>query len=167
MTGSTVSISKQCESPKKGFTIIELLLAVAISSIAMFGLTVCFVAERTYAVSARSQAESQRDAEVVLRAIARAVRESKQYNGGGSFSVDCPGGGTGTRQFTLAGGVLRMSDSCIPMNAPLIDGVLTQSQVTSFTITQVTPSLVQIQIDVLHRNRENELLVTEVFLRNA
>ena len=150
----------------RGFTFIEMIIAIVISTIAMMALAAPFMAERRFWLSGTAQSESQRDAQVVLRAIARKVRESTSYNvGTNTFNVPC-----GTCQFRLAGASnnqLQMVDNCTwPITTTTwIDG--NRSQVTNFTITPVNSRLVQVQLSVTYNNRESESLTTEMYLRNA
>jgi hypothetical protein len=63
---------------------------------------------------------------------------------------------------------LNIHNPCGAAPTALIDGI--RSRVKAFSVTRVLPSsnrLVQVQLDVIHNNRENELLVTTLFLRNA
>ena len=162
----------------RGVTLLELLITIIIGSIAMLALAIPFGAERRFWVTGKAQTEAQRDAQLVLRAIARGVRESTGYAGGGSFNVVCGPGPdgrygtaddvTGTRQFVQSGAQLQMSDSCVSQTVTLIDGVLTPSQVTSFSIASIpgTTKLVQVQLNVA-RGQQNESLVTQMFLRTA
>ena len=168
-------------SALRGVTLIEMLIALIISSIAMMALAIPFVAERAFSLSGKAQAESQRDAEVVLRAMARAGREGSQYSVGAgtlSFDVICPCPGplpcpAGTRQFTKTGAQLQMTDTCIaPQPLTLIDG--NRSKVQDFTITSIIPNkLVRIHLEITHApivggpRQEDEILESEVFLRNA
>ncbi len=140
-------------------------MAIVISTIAMMALAAPFVAERRLWLLGTAQSESQRDAQLVLRAIARNVRQSTSYSvGTNTFNLAC-----GTRQFRLAGASnnqLQMVDNCWPIKTiTWIDG--NRSQVTSFVITPVNSRLVQVQLDVRYNNRESESLTTEIYLRNA
>ena len=64
---------------RRGVTLIEMLIALVISAIAMMALAVPLIAERAMVGSGKAQTEAQRDAEMVLRAIARAALGSDQY----------------------------------------------------------------------------------------
>ena len=59
---------------RKGVTLIELLVTIVIGSIAMMALSVPFMSERIFWLSGDAQAESQRDAQMALRAMARVAR---------------------------------------------------------------------------------------------
>ena len=166
---------------RRGVTLIELLMTLIIVAVAMFALVPPFVGERAFFQSGKAQAESQRDAEMVMRAIARVARESNTYAWDAgqrqlSFTVPTPStvpgcslGGTAV--FELHdNGEFHLHD-CNGNTAILIDGG--RSQVTHFLAETITSKLVQIQLDVTHRTIltstriENESLVTEIFLRNA
>lgn len=163
-----------------GVTLVELLITIVIGSIAFMALAVPFVAERAMNLSGQAQAEAQRDGQMVMRAIARAARESTQYNSG-VFSVICAGPDgifgtgddvTGTRQFIQTGTQLTLQDTCTGQTITLIDGV--RSRVTTFTMTEpVNDRLVRVQLVIQHEPRvgggriQLETMETEVHLRNG
>ena len=182
---------------KRGVTLIEMLIALIISSIAMMALAVPLIAERAMVGSGKAQTESQRDAEVVMRAVARAARDGEAFterigyapNGQIEFSypsstvLTCFQGGP-TVTFNGQDGVLLMGGTCTvggsygpPAGAqPLIDG--RRSNVRNFTITRVMlppnqERLVRIHLEVTHEpivgagRQEDEVLETEIFLRNG
>lgn len=168
-------------SHTRGVTLIELLVTLVIGAIAFMALAVPFVSERAMNLSGQAQSEAQRDAQMVMRAIARAARESTQY-ASGAFSVICSLGadnipGTaddviGTRQFTQTGTQLSLQDTCTGQTALLIDGI--RSRVTTFTMTEpIDDRLVQVQLVIQHEPRigggriQIETMETEVHLRNG
>lgn len=160
---------------RRGVSLIELLIAIIIAGIAYIGLAVPFVTERSLWAMGRQQAEAQRDAEGALRAIARAIRQGGATTpllGGSSYtlSVQIPSCGGAAVTFTggpLAGGQLTMVDGCAapPAAAVLIDGV--RSRVTDLVFTRVAAKQVRVRIQVSHENLEDELLETEILVRNA
>ena len=156
----------------RGVTLIEVLMTVVITSIAMFALAMPLIAEGSLFRTGKRRTEAQRDAEVALRGIARVVREGSVVVACGTdiatFTVPC-----GTETFHRhPGGILERHD-CNNNTTPLIDGA--RSQATSFVCTQVSNKLVRIQLNVSHHlatwdplsNQETEQLVTELFLRNG
>ena len=147
---------------ERGVTLIEMLMAIIISAIAFMALAMPFVAERSFSVRGQRQTEAQRDAQLATRAMARAVRQSSAYNGNGTFTVPC-----GTQQFTVANSQLRLVNSagCGGQTLVLIDGG--NSRVTNFAITLVTNRIVHVAITVTYQNQADEVLDTELFLRNA
>lgn len=174
---------------QKGVTLIELLMAIVIGSIAFFPLAIPLVGERSFWGAGQRQTEAQRDAQMALRAMARVARECSAYNvlnpgpNAGQLSLINSSGPpdpfAGPNCF-LGGpaapynGLFLQRKSCdnFASTVVLIDGV--RSQVQGFTITQVVPNkLVRVQLQVTHRLRtsdpvtRNETLVTELFLRNA
>ena len=169
----------------RGVTLVELLIAVLISGIAFFALTVPFVAERTNWGEGQRQTEAQRDAEVALRAVERAARWGRQHFPavGPSSTMQfiipaCAGPFGGFGSVTFQGGPsfsnqFQMIDSCNGSAVvTLIDGV--RSQVTNLAFTGITSKEVRIQLTVAHQLRagagqrqSTETLQTEVFLRNA
>ena len=164
---------------RRGVTLIELLMAVVIGAIAMFALVPPFIAEGNFFRKGKRQTEAQRDAQVVLRTIARLARESASYaidadGTGVTFYADQ--GGTVCKAYfdgdPVVTGGLDVDYACVGSPSILIDGV--RSKVASFTITPVVPNrLVSLHLDVTHRLRttdpftEHEVLDTELFLRNG
>jgi prepilin-type N-terminal cleavage/methylation domain-containing protein len=159
---------------RRGVTLVELLITVIIGSIAFFALSVPFVTERSIWVAGKAQTEAQRDAQLVFRSIARQARQSSGYTLNSLESItldvtDCDGDpltdDSGTMTFERhAAGEFHWHD-CDGNTIVLIDGVT--SQVTSFTVQGLSADRIALAIDVLHNNRENEVLATEIFLRNA
>ena len=171
----------------RGFTLVEMLVVVVISAISLMALSVPFVGGRVYALSGNNQAEAQRDAQMVLRAMARAGRECKQY----SLPVGFPPGATnlsfdncpvdpiypaGSRCFVgtpSTGTMILTSPNCqTPSTKVLINGV--RSKVTAFTVTPIVANkVVNIKLTVTHQptatssRKETEVLETDLFLRNA
>ena len=172
MTITTGFMSRHCGLPEmkneRGFSLIELLITMIISSIAMMALAVPFMAERSMWATGRQQAAAQRDAQMALRTMARVAREGNNYviNANSiTFTTPC-----GTKVFQTAGNSsqqFEMVDNCAApsQTVTLIDG--TRSRVTQFNPTAVTTRLVQIQFQITNEGQENEQLQTQLFLRNA
>jgi hypothetical protein len=156
-------------------TLVELLTAMAISTIALFGLAIPFVAERNFWSSGESQTEAQRDAQLILGAMAFIGREASVYTVSGSgdqitFRTSFSPAGPGPcdiefRGGPSLGGQLEMEDDCAGQTTVLIDG--NRSVVTNFIVNPISPRLVQIRLEVTHGGRRDELLETQIFLRNA
>ncbi len=175
----TVFISGHCVPRKRwssGVTLVEFLVAFLIAGIALFGLAIPFFSERSFWRQGDRQVEAQRDAQVGLRAMARSARTSSGHNlavgasaNSITFNVLCPNGVTfGTRRFTGTpggSGQFQMTDSCSGRTTTFIDG--NRSEVTAFQVTAVTSQLVRVQIQVTQKGEKNELLETEIYLRNA
>jgi hypothetical protein len=153
--------------------LIELLIALVMGALVLMGLTMGFVSDRALWSAGIAQSESQRDAQVALRAIARAARESNGYtitatpdstqlNFAGPFGGLCVEGGA-----AFEGGRLALHDDCAaPVSTTyVIDGL--RSRVTTFFVTPISTRLIRIQLEVAYRDRGTELLETEVLLRNA
>ena len=145
-------------------------MAIVIGAIAMFAVAAPLIAEGDFFRKGKRQTEAQRDAQIVLRAMARAVREASAYNvGTNTFTVPC-----GSVQFEAHPDGSFHQHGCLG-DVTLIDGTLNRSKVVepTFSITPVTSKLVHIHLDVTHRLRagdpgiENEVLDTELFMRNA
>ena len=165
---------------QRGVTLLELLIVIIISVILVLTAMVPFVAERLFWGRGRRRVESQQDAQIVMRAIERVARGSKNYTypvGGNPNRIDFTDTAGCTRQVQLAGASntqLQLVNNCVSPTPPpltLIDG--NRSRVTNWVITPVNTKLVTIQLRVAHRllatdpREENETLVTEFFLRNA
>lgn len=158
---------------RRGVTLIELLMTIIIGSIAFFPLAVPFVGERSFWGTGQRQTEAQRDAQMVLRAMARVVRESNGYTiaaGGVTFNGAPTCGGNPVIFELHPGGVFHQH--CGSNTTILIDGV--RSKVTSFTPTTIIANkLVQVALTVTHQLRttdsrtRSETLATQLYLRNA
>ena len=158
---------------RRGFTLIEMLMVFVISTIAMMALVLPFSAERSFWGVGKRQTEAQRDAQLALRAIARVARQTSGYtinNGGASLQLT-----SGVNAGCFRGGPsfssqLQWYPATCGTGTPtlLIDGNAKRSRVTNLAFSTVTANrLVQIQLTVTYNNRENEILTTELFLRNA
>lgn len=159
----TVSLNNE-----KGFSMIELLMVVIISAIALVGAAMPFYAEQAFWRTGKERAGSQRDAHMVMRAIARTAREGTGYTIDlGARSVTFHGNCDQDFQW-VNGNQLQMVDHCVSPAATqvLIDGAA--SRITQFTVMQVVANrLVDIQLEILQGNQEREQLHTQIFLRNA
>ena len=154
---------------RRGVTLIELLIALVISAIAFFALAMPFIAERSFWLSGNRQTEAQRDAQIAMRAIARVARASSSYaiaNGGAKITFTVPGSTPCFQGGPAFGSQLQLFTTCgTPPPALLIDG--NRSKVTSLVMTAVNTKLVRVQLQVTYQNQKNELLVTNLLLRNA
>ena len=154
---------------RRGVTLIELLMTIVIGSIAFFPLAVPFVGERSFWGTGQRQTEAQRDAQLILRAMARAIREGSGYDPAtNAFAVPC-----GTVIFEAHADGSFHQHGCLG-DAILIDSSVGRSKVTSFTVTPVIANkLVQIALTVTHQLRatdprtQSETLATQLYLRNA
>ena len=182
----TVHSTQYTVHTQKGVTLIELLMVIVISAIAMMALAVPLVAERAFLGSGQAQAESQRDGEMALRAMARGARQSSACNitpgPGNKVQVQFVGGlrcFKGGPDYPAAGrGELHLFDeSCAGAGgiatAILIDG--NRSKVEEMTVSApVNNKLVRVHLRVSHHpiaadpsRIEDEVLDTELFLRNG
>ncbi len=173
---STVCILERCvpDQPvgQRGVTIVELMVAILISAIGLFALAVPFYAERTSWAIGWRQTEAQRDAQLVLSAMAHAARQSTSYTINGATQTitftTSPSLGNCNISFQggpgFNGGQVQEVNGCNGTTFLLIDAV--QSSVTAWTLTNVTPKLARVQLSVVNRTRGNETLQTDLFLRN-
>ena len=158
---------------RRGVTLIELLIAVVIGSIAMFALAAPLIAEGQFFRKGKRQTEAQRDGQLVLRAMAFVAHESSGYTptADGVDFLNTSVCGVNPVSFHRHTDVLEMHCGGAPPTI-LIDGG--RSRVAGFTVTPVIANkLVRIRLDITHRLRttdpftENELVETELFLRNG
>ncbi len=156
------------QNDERGVTMIELLCVVIISAIALVGAAMPFYAEQAFWRTGRERTGSQRDAQFVMRTIARTAREGTGYTidlATNSVTFHLSGC---DQDFQRVGSRFQMVDHCtLPAETRvLIDGGA--SDVTQFTVTQVVANrLVDIQLEILQGNQEREQLHTQIFLRNA
>ena len=161
-----------------GLTLIELLIAVMISAIAMFGLALPLISGKLSTRIGFRQTEAQRDAQLIMQAIARRAHERSSYiiNGPGNITFATP---CGTWQFQkggVGGSQFLMTDCSGSPLPPLIDGK--RSQLTNFTVANVGPvgktRLVRVNLTLVHQlgtltdnRQETETLLTDLYLHNA
>jgi prepilin-type N-terminal cleavage/methylation domain-containing protein len=159
---------------RRGVSLVELLVTVVISAIAIMALTVPFAVERSFWGVGRRQAEAQRDAQVALRAIARIARQNSIYTptsiNPNSSRIQF-GGSAGCFQGGPAfNGQLQYYAAVCGTGTPtlVINGNAARSRITNIAFTTVTPNrLFLVTLTVTYNNRETEVLTTELYLRNA
>jgi type II secretory pathway pseudopilin PulG len=163
-----------------GFTLTELLVTFVITAVMMTAFTAPFMAERIFWREGNQQMEAQRDAQLVLRAVARFAREANAAtvttpaSGQTQITLTCPLdttpvtwapvvflGGPG-----LNGGQMQMTDQRVSpaRTIPLINGI--KSKVQVFTASFVNKILF-VQVQVQNQDFGSETLETRIFLRNA
>jgi Tfp pilus assembly protein PilV len=160
-------MDKKILMDQRGTTLVEVLIAVLIGAIAFYAIAVPFYTERSFTVAGRRQAEAQRQAHLIFRSMSLMARESESY------SIDATSGRlTFTRACGSAyfekdnNGKFDFHDGCSANpERELIDGTLTK--VVDFTSTPVSPNLVRVNLEVLHKNQRTEKLQTQIFLRNV
>ncbi len=165
---------------RRGVTLIELLIALVISGIAMMAIAMPFVAERAFWRHGMQQTQAQRDAQLAMRAIARAARGSTGYTISSSgpskakitfaTSQVC----AGNNQIFDGGpnvGSGALTSQCGSNAAQYLinrPGDQTGSKVTELRFQSAsTSNRVHIIITVTTKNNESERLETDVYLRNA
>ena len=173
-------------------TFIELIIAVVISVIALFGLAPLLISGTTSVGTGKRRVEAGRDSQLVLRAMARVARQGSNYNISSAkdvtFSVPIfgsptvsPCGSWRFRQDFPSAGQLSMTDGCVsPQTVVLIDAA--RSKVTNFVVTgnpggigSSNSRLVRVNLTVAHQlgvinpiqRQNNETLQTDLYLRNA
>lgn len=161
---SNLPTVKRSRTNERGVTLIELIIVVLISAIALLGAVTPFVGERSFWGTGRRQVEAQRSAQLVMRAIARVARQSSSYLPAANqitFNTPC-----GPVVFQTAGSANDQFQKidCTGQTITLIDGV--RSAVTQFTATFITLKLIDIQVQITEENQQSEILQTQIFLRN-
>ena len=158
---------------QRGITLVELLVTIVMSTMVFLSLSMLLSTVQAVRGSGEDQSEAQRDASLVLQTLARAGRQSTGYtislNGAkvtftsGACSPSFQGGPT----IGPGGGQVQMSDGCpSPTTTLLIDGA--RSRATQFQMTSVSPNkVVHARIQITYRGQQNELLETDLFLRNG
>src|SRR3989338_3702824 len=149
---------------RRGVTLIEVLMVIVISAIAMFALVPPFLAEGSLFRKGKRQTEAQRDAQMALRSMARFGRESTGYSlppaptsvtvrftppvGGDNCFIGTPISQGGNGQFVFNPGC---GDGQLIL---LIDGV--RSRLEEMTATAIVPNkLLRVRLVVSHRLRGN------------
>lgn len=174
---------------RRGVTLIELLVAVVIGAIACLGLSAPMMAERRFWILGNAQAESQRNAQLATRAIARVVREAGQLRSTSKFgwgdiyrfeTPECAGDMVFIAR-VYSTHELQFQEQCGPQPWPLVtliggdvDGDTqmdrNESWLTEFTIDRVgaggSSKTLSVRVRVQHGGVEEELLETTLFLRN-
>ena len=156
-----------------GVTLVEMLVTIVMSTMVFLSLTILLSTAQSFRGSGENQTEVQRDASLILKTMAHIARQSTGYtislNGAkvtftsGACSPSFQGGPT----IGPGGGQVQMSDGCsIPTTTLLIDGAW--SRATQFQMTSVSPNkVVHARIQITYRGLQNELLETDLFLRNG
>lgn len=171
---------------RRGFTLVELLIATLISFLVLLALSVPFVAQNSFWTRGSTQVDAQRDAQLVLSTIAKSARQKVTYTaitttpGNGILVLREPCGSVTFQGGPAFGGQLQVQSTGTcpsPLNLTLIDGV--RSRVTNFTPIHVSAppdyKLLRIQLAVTNAyrtaaanaNSSSEFLDTEIHLRNA
>ena len=144
-----------------GMTLIELIIAIVISVIALFGLAPLLIGGTVSFDTGKRRVEAGRDGELVLRAMAHGAREASSFtiNGPGDVTFVSPTSPCGIWRFQGGsgapfGGQLFMTDGCPGSSVSLINGV--RSQVMNFSVAPAAVGntrAISIQIQVAHQLR--------------
>ena len=168
-------IKERGKSSERGFTLAELLITMIIAVIGVLMISIPFMAERNFWRMGQARVEARRDAQMVLRAMARVGRSSLDPVPGEKNVVTNSltfKSGTCEQTFRLGGAdnnqlVLVNGPDCIPPDQTqvLIDG--TRSRVNQFVVTPLTDRIVRVELEIRHGDEVSGLLQTEFFVRNA
>lgn len=161
---------------QSGMTVIEMMIAIAVALIMMFAMAMPYSAEKLFWRQGEKQTAAQRDAQLIMRTIALAARESRGVTvtqpAGGHTQVifDKPCGASGFANVifdggpNFNGGAFQETNHCSGATATMIDGV--RSEVLAFDANVIGTNLVKISVDVLNENLKQEQLTTQLYLRN-
>ena len=171
-------------SVNRGATLIELVIAVMIGAIVLMALVIPYAAERSFWHVGSYQAEAQRDADMVLRSMALTARQGQSYTVTNvatndlkvTFAMPASAGCGSPVYFEggtafpspLNGGQFVWRNGCASPAATvtLIDGV--KSKVSAFTPTTIVANkLVKVNLTVIHKNQQTEIMEKQLFLRNG
>ena len=170
---------------QRGMTFIELIIAIVISVIALFGLAPLLISGTTSVGTGKRRAEAGRDTEMVIRAMARKAREAKNATIASPTDITfiSPTAPVATpcgwRFRSPSAGQLSMTDTCTAGSQPvvLIDNVRSQVLIFVVTATSIVKGktrLVNVNLTVAHQLRttagqrqNNETFQTDLYLRNA
>ena len=153
---------------ERGASLVELLIAMVISAIAILAIAAPFMAERSFWARGKRRVEAQRDAQMVMRAIAHVARPSRGCDAHNPAELSCTSVSLCATEFQTSGAQFQMIDGCqLPAKTiTLIDG--TKSAVTKFTTTPImTNKVVKVELEITREGKEKALLVTQIFARNA
>jgi len=152
-------------SNKKGFSLIELMVVVAILGLMVLGLVTFFTGGVRSWISGQSQLEAQRNARQAMDIMVREIREGKSYSGTtSSIIVDIPALGLGSAYsvtFKLSGTVIEREVNSV--SSTLINNVKTLSFSASTDSSKVH---VILEVDVDADGNPDITLDTDVNLRN-
>lgn len=165
---------------QRGFTLVELMLYVALAGTLLLGMTLFFGQALQARVKNQSMAEVDSQGQAAMEAITQAVQSATSFTAPGhwaqasSLSLNVPTGGLSPTVFGVSGGTLQMTEGAA---APV---ALTNSHVriTNFTATDLsrsgTAGIVQISFDAAYASTSarqeftyQKTFVTSVALRRG
>jgi len=162
---------------RTGTSLVELLIVVVIASMVVMSMGIPYITGRSFFRKGMNQSTAQRDAHLTVKHIAQTAREASAYSvvaGTGSlrinFTTDCgvisfEGGPLYDNGDPQKPAQLVKFDGCTADTIALIDGNFIG--VNSFDINQISGKLFELTLDVAYRNDRNEILTTQIYLRNA
>jgi prepilin-type N-terminal cleavage/methylation domain-containing protein len=150
-----------------GFTLIEILMTLIITTIALIAVSGPFMAERRFWSNGMKKAMAQRDAHMILRAMEQSVRESEGFTVtefGDSDTLTL----TGTCAPVFTGGPSlsgKLNKTDCNGSLDLVEGA--RSMVTEFNVSSVVADkLVNVRIHVVS-DLMDEVLETQMYVRNG
>lgn len=165
---------------QRGFTLVELMLYVALASTLLLGMTLFFGQALQARVKSQSMAEVDQQGQAVMEEITRAVQSASAFTvpthwaDASSLVLTMPAGGTNPTVFGVSGGALQITEGA---GSPV---ALTNShiRILNFTVTDLsrsgTPGIVQIRFDAAYASSSarqeysyQKSFVTSVALRRG
>ncbi len=174
-----------CKYKQKGFSLIEMMVVVAILGLIVLGLVTFFTGGAKSWVAGQSQLEAQRNARQAMDRMVREIREGSNISSGSEISVTVdipPLGGSSAYSVTYAlfGTTIQRIKNLT--SNPLIDNVLKISEEDIFeyydsngvkydspdisTLPKISKIHINLKVDVDDDGKPDITLNTDVNLRN-
>jgi len=156
-------IKKIWRNNLKGFSLIELMVVVAVLSLIVLGLVTFFTGGTRSWISGQSQLTAQRNARQAMDYMVREIREGSNYSVGGennSITISYPSSlGKTPITYKLSGNILQREVNSISNNL--------LNNVSTLVFTPDTSKIhILLELDVDNDGRPDISLNTEVNLRN-
>jgi len=149
---------------QKGFSLIEMMVVVAILGLIILGLVAFFTGGARSWISGQSQLEAQRNARQAMDIMVREIREGKSYSSTtSSVTVDIPALGSSSAYSVTYKKIARIIYREVnSVSSPLINNVIT----LSFPPTDSSKVHILLEVDVDNDSNPDITLNTDINLRN-
>lgn len=161
--------------PKKGFTLMELLLYISISGIIFLGVSVLLFLVLQSRIKNQTVAEVEQQGVQVMQLITQTVRNAENINSpasgssASSFSLDVVPSSDDPTVFDLSSGVIRIVEGAGP-SIPITSSSVTGSNLTFENLSRPgTPGVIRIQFTLTRVNvtGRNEYDYSKTFYGSA